>query len=1071
MRARHYVFSLPRAGFIEEVSNSVVSLEHRIADGTRLQAGDSSITAFVGGKMFLYRNRLTQPLQSVALGLAVIGLLASNFAGAQEVEFDIDAQRTDLTLLDIAEASDVQILFVPDIAVQSDSPEVRGIHSVRSALERSLHTTELVYEFKSQNFVVVKQERSQVQRPTLANRASQTRPVMLAALQSSELENAQTSESSQDADDQVDSPVDDPRESIEEVVVTGTRLRNSSPTSPVEVFTRLDIERLGIYSVEEFVRSLPQNHAGQTQTSAIDGSSSVGTLGVATGNLRGLGSDGTLVLINGRRTATTPTIQGSNINLNSIPFSAIERIEVLTDGAASIYGGDAVAGVMNFILKKEYDADEELSFRYTSGGNGGDSMVLEPTFGVNWGSGSLSGSLRFETIDPVLAADTGFTTQDFTARGGSDKRLPPSPFHPLVIRDALTFQPLGGVNPSRDAAMPVTLADISMANLPPWDSVPTHLTDERESTTAFVTVTQNLSDLIESYFEFNYADYESYAERGGILTERAIVPPSNAFNDTGIPLFVNSYKFQLETQNGLITPSSNQSQTESYGAVAGILAELPVNNWQLDSFVKFAQEEAWIRAFDGPNSTELAARLADSNPETALNLFGDGSQQTAAAVANLFAVSDHPWSLPTSNTNETVQFSLSANGDLFSIPGGNVAGVLGYDYRKDSRTFSGYIATTLLDTEPERAVNAVYSEVMIPIIGDGNSMPGVHSLEFRAAARWEEYIIKGPFDGAGSDTQREFAETSPSIGFAWYITPEFKLRANFGDTFKAPRLDQLFGASELRVSFFSTIIRSILAGAGIFTDPETGAPIGVYATNSGGNPDLKPEISDTLTVGFDYLPTRALNGLQIRATYTEIETQDVVASASSVLSGAPDRFIGVTAARDESGNIYQWNMIPINFSQETVRAADLNLSYDFDRNWGHVQVGASGTYTFERSLTFFAGGTPVESQETFAGPDRLKYRAWFACNNGPWAATLNMNYSSSYEYAFSPVQNRVDSYMTFDFTGSYEFGDGWRLDLGIRNVTDEEFPFIDQRQPFDPRRVDIMGRTSYLEVSKSLDLL
>ena len=1021
--------------------------------------------------MFFSATVSPNPTRSVALSLAAFALLTSNFAGAQEVEFDIDAQRTDQTLLDIAEASDVQILFVPNIAVQSDSPEVRGNHSVRSALEKSLDTTELVYEFKAQNFVVVKQENSQIQRPTVANHASQARPVMLAALQSSEPQSAQSSESSQDAGGQVGTPADDSRESIEEVVVTGTRLRNSSPTSPVEVFTRLDIERLGIHSVEGFVRSLPQNYAGHTQTSAIDNSSSVGTLGVATGNLRGLGSDGTLVLINGRRTATTPTIQGSNINLNSIPFSAIERIEVLTDGAAAIYGGDAVAGVMNFILKKGYDAEEEFSFRYTSGGNGGDSMVLEPTFGVSWGSGSVSGSLRFESIDPVLAADTGFTTLDFTARGGSDQRFLPSPFHPLVIRNALTFQPLGGVNPSRDATVPVTLADISMANLAPWDPVPTHLTDERESTTAFVTITQSLSDSIESYFEFNYADYESYAERGGILARSVLVPPSNAFNDTGIPLFVGAYDFQVETQNGLITPSSNQSETESYGAVAGILADLPINNWQLDSFVKFAQEEAWIRAFDGPDAIELAARLADSNPETALNLFGDGSQQTAAAVANLFAVSDHPFSLPTRDTNETMQFSLSVNGDLFSLPGGNVAGVLGYDYRKDSRSFSGYIASTLLDTEPEREVNAVYSEVMIPIIGDDNSMPGVHSLEFRAAARWEEYIINGPFDGTGSDTEREFAESSPSIGFAWYITPEFKLRANFGDTFKAPRLDQLFGASNPEVTFFSTIIPGILAGAGAFTDPETGSPIGVYATNFGGNPDLKPETSDTLTVGFDYLPTRALTGLQVRATYAEIETQDVVADASSVLFDVPEEFIGVAAARDESGNIYQWNLVPINFSEETVRAADLTLSYDFDRNWGHVQVGASGTYTFERSVTFVAGGTAVESQETFAGPDRLKYRAWFAWNNGPWAATLNMNYSSSYEYPFSQVQNRVDSYTTFDFTGSYEFGDGWRLDLGIRNVTDEEFPFVDQRQPFDPRRVDIMGRTSYLEVSKSLDLL
>ena len=996
-------------------------------------------------------------------------LLAFSFASAQEVDFDIDPQATDQTLLEIAEVGEVQIVFVPDAVEQSESPEVRGSQSVQSAIETSLDTTELVYEFKARNFVVVKPENATAPQPMAVVQNTGAEPVLLAQLQPSE-EPGEPSGGATASDTEAPSPDPDLRP-VDEIVVTGTRLRDSSPTSPVQVFTMTDMERMGINSVEGLVRALPQNYAGHTQTSAIDNSSSVGTLGVATANLRGLGSDGTLVLINGRRTASTPTIQGSNINLNSIPFSAIERVEVLTDGAAAIYGGDAVAGVINFILRQGYDAEEKLALRYTSGAHGGNSMYVAPSFGVGWGSGSLSGSLRIESIEPVVAAKTGFTTLDYRSLGGSDQRSPPGPFHPLIIRNALTFQPLGGVDPSRDGTVPVTLADISMANLAPWDSVPTHLTDERESTTAFVSIEQRLAESVDGYVEFNYASYESYAERGGIFARNAFVPPSNAFNNTGVPL-IAGYRFQTETERGLIEPSTNQSATDSYGVVLGVIADLPFRNWQVDSFVKYAQEEAWIRAFDGPGATELAARLADSNPATALNLFGDGSQQTEAAVANLFEVSTHPWSLPTTDTNDTTQYSISANGNLFSLPGGNIAGVLGYDYRKDSRTFSGYLATTLLETSPEREVNALYSEVMIPIVGDGNSMLGIYALEFRAAARWEEYVINGPFGGVGSSNeQREFAETSPSIGIAWHLAPGLKIRANAGDTFKAPRLDQLFGAPDPRVTFFSTIIPGYLARAGVFVDPETGSPFGVYPTNFGGNPDLKPEVSDTLTVGFDYAPEGILNGLRISATYSEIDTQQVVASTSSVLFDVAEAFVGVAAGRDASGNIVQWNLFPVNFSLETARAADLDVSYDFDPDWGHVQLGASGTYTYERSLTFLPGAEAVESQETLNGPDRLKYRAWFAWSNGPWAATLNMNHSSDYENNISRVQDRVDAYTWFDLTGSYEFGEGWRLDGGIRNLTDADFPFVDQRQPFDPRRVDIMGRTTYLEVSKSLDLL
>ncbi len=998
----------------------------------------------------------------------VCGLLAFNSASAQEVEFDIDPQATDQTLLEIAEVGDVQIVFVPDVVEESESPEVRGSQSVESAIDKSLDATELVYEFKAKNFVVVKQENAAAPQPKAVVHNTGAEPVLLAQLQNSEEPEAPAGATASDTE----APSPDPDLGpVDEIVVTGTRLRDSSPTSPVQVFTMGDMERMGINSVEGFVRALPQNYAGHTQTSAIDNSSSVGTLGVATANLRGLGSDGTLVLINGRRTASTPTLQGSNINLNSIPFSAIERVEVLTDGAAAIYGGDAVAGVINFILRQGYDAEEKLALRYTNGANGGDSMLMAPSFGVGWGSGSLSGSLRIESIDPVVAADAGYTTQDYTSLGGSDQRTHAGPLHPFLIRNALTFQPLGGVSPSRDGTVPVTLADISLANLAPYDSPPRHLTDQRESTTAFVSIEQRLGESMDGYVEFNYADYESYAERGGIFVRNALVPPGNAFNNTGVPLLAG-YRFQTEAESGLIEPSTNQSATNSYGVVVGAIAELPFRNWQIDSFVKYAEEESWIRAFDGPNETELAARLADSNPATALNLFGDGSQQTEAAVANLFEVSTHPWSLPTTDTNDTSQYSISANGNLLSLPWGNVAGVIGYDYRKDARTFSGYLATTLLETAPEREVNALYSEVMIPIVGDGNSIPAIYALEFRAAARWEEYVINGPFGGIGSrDEQREFAETSPSVGIAWHVTPGLKIRANAGDTFKAPRLDQLFVAPDPRVTFFSTIIPGYLARAGVFVDPDTGTPFGVYPTNFGGNPDLKPEISDTLTVGFDYSPEGALTGLRISATYSQIDTQQVVATTSSVLFDVPEAFVGVAAGRDASGNIVQWNLFPVNFSLETARAADFDMSYDFEPGWGHVQLGASGTYTYERSLTFLPGAEAVESQETLNGPDRLKYRAWFAWSRGSWTATLNMNFSSSYENNVSQVQDRVDSYTWFDLTGSYEFGDGWQADGGIRNATDTDFPFVDQRQPFDPRRVDIMGRTIYVEVSKSLDLL
>ncbi|MDE0053257.1 MAG: STN domain-containing protein [Gammaproteobacteria bacterium] len=183
--------------------------------------------------------------------------MAFSFASAQEVDFDIDPQATDQTLLEIAEVGEVQIVFVPDAVEQSESPEVRGSQSVQSAIETSLDTTELVYEFKARNFVVVKPENATAPQPMAVVQNSGAEPVLLAQLQPSEEPDAPAGGAT--ASDTEEPPPDPDLRPVDEIVVTGTRLRDSSPTSPVQVFSMTDMERMGINSVEGFVRALPQN--------------------------------------------------------------------------------------------------------------------------------------------------------------------------------------------------------------------------------------------------------------------------------------------------------------------------------------------------------------------------------------------------------------------------------------------------------------------------------------------------------------------------------------------------------------------------------------------------------------------------------------------------------------------------------------------------------------------------------------------------------------------------------------------------------------------------------------------
>ena len=197
-------------------------------------------------------------------------------------------------------------------------------------------------------------------------------------------------------DEARDEPEEEAREP-EEVVVTGTRLRDVISGVPIVVINREDMLLQGLGSVEDLVRSLPQNFSDVNAAATLDNSmNSVDTIGQSAVDLRNLGEGSTLVLVNGRRWVQSSTFGNGAVNLNGIPFNAIERVEVLTDGASAIYGADAQAGVINFILRDDFSG-AETSLRQDLGANEGDILKIEQTAGVSWAGGAL---LRIAGQDP-----------------------------------------------------------------------------------------------------------------------------------------------------------------------------------------------------------------------------------------------------------------------------------------------------------------------------------------------------------------------------------------------------------------------------------------------------------------------------------------------------------------------------------------------------------------------------------------------------------------------------------------------------------------------------------------------
>ena len=228
------------------------------------------------------------------------------------------------------------------------------------------------------------------------------------------------SEGDSDAQAQEDSVLPDPETTI---TVTGSRIASGNPSVKVTVITEEDIRARGVTSVEELIRTLPENVAtiGAITNERARGPlrqgnapvSELGSLGVSAANLGGAGAGNTLVLVNGRRIAGAAGIQDGFVNLNNIPLSAVERVEISTAGASAIYGADAMGGVINFILRSNYSGTT-ITAQHEFSKNGADNSRVSLYSRQGWATGNISGTVSYSRRDPVNNYKSGYVTEDYS---------------------------------------------------------------------------------------------------------------------------------------------------------------------------------------------------------------------------------------------------------------------------------------------------------------------------------------------------------------------------------------------------------------------------------------------------------------------------------------------------------------------------------------------------------------------------------------------------------------------------------------------------------------------------------
>ena len=876
------------------------------------------------------------------------------------------------------------------------------------------------------------------------------------------------------------------QEAAQRVEITGSSIKriDGETALPVQVIDRKAIERSGVINVEQLLQSVTAmaSSGGLTTASA----SGAATGGISAISLRGLTSLRTLVLINGRRIAPYGigfTGDSVSVDVNSIPLAAIDRVEILKDGASAVYGSDAVAGVVNFILRSDFRGGE-LALTAGDTTQGG---ANSQRFSATWGKGDLArdgynvmimGSHQKE--GGLKGADRDFAKSGINVAAGNDTSSGNTFPANIVLLDAngLTRNPAVGVCPGPYSFVDPLNNPGNRCRFDPSPLVALIPPSERSSLLAAAkfALTPNLEAFVEASYShnsirtviqpvplsdqfalpsnhplFNVAPYNGAstiqlspsAKYYPTAYVRSLIAPGDP-----LPDILVRYRASLSGDRDITDVSSAPRLTFGLrGAAAG---------WDLDAAFLHSQSRVVETVNDGyPQLTRILPILNSGN----VNFWGPSTAAEAAAVRASNFTGE---AFRITSTLDSVQ--AKATRDLVKLPGGTMALAIGTEARREKYLFdpsaaiqtgdvSGY-GGNFLTTDRSRQVQALFSELSLPI---------VTGLEANAAVRWDRY------QGVGNST-------TPKFSLRWQPVKAVLLRGSIGDGFRAPSLQDLFLPTTTGVTppGLSDPLRcpTTTGGNDCLTQ---------FTTSNGGNATLKAEKSRSATLGLVFEPTA---NSSIGVDLFKIDVKDTITNgvpAALILSDLPryghlvtrgPRSVAFPNLPGPITNIEQTNA---NLGETRVAGVDIDARISFAMGQqGKLSLQANGTY-FSKFDTQNPDGTftgNVNAVNPATGGLIPRWRHVLSANwsRGNWDMTLTQNYQKGYTDLASTVSEttpRVDAYQTWDAQIAYSGWKDLRLTLGVRNLLDRDPPYtnaggqVSFQSGYDPQYADPRGRFIY----------
>jgi iron complex outermembrane recepter protein len=889
----------------------------------------------------------------------------------------------------------------------------------------------------------------------------------------------------------------EPPQTIEKIEVTGSSIKRvvEEGALPVQVITKEEITRAGITSAEQLVSQIAANGNGGTNLSSQVGiqlsTESRNNNGNSSANLRGLGASNTLVLLNGRRVSLHGA-KGYAVDLNSIPLAAVERVEILKDGASSLYGTDAIAGVINFIMRKDYRGSEVSGFMDLTHDGGGNIWRVNGVTG--WGDlskdkfnviaslsydeqAALKGSQRsFSNGNQPLrglstdTTGTPFATQ--TGRAGSAigaSFTVPGLTGTFTRANLLSFQGKCNTVPGQ-AQYEYILNDFAAARFGcTFDTGSTAVLmqpNERLNLVARGTfaLSPSTTAFIEGVAAKSVAKKTFEAQQ---LTTTGTL--ANAWYPVGgpfyqdltafIPGFDKTKPIAYRWRCDACGPREIETTTDSFRLLAGIEGAI-TQSWDYKGSLSIGQSKAESLLGGGYYYT---AGLISALGSGKINPFSLDGSQTAEARGLLAAASAAGQTL-FGGTSSLLAADFTASGDIFKLPAGPLTAAVGLDFRQESYELAdGSTSTQPIFSAPfdatfpkvTRKISAIFAEGLIPI---------AKGLEATVAVRHDNY---SDFGGT----------TNPKVSFRWSPVAEVLVRGSYGTGFRAPSFFQVYGTSgESQIP--GNIADPVLCPA------NPGNP--VYCAirpnaRSGGNPDLKPETSKQWSVGAAFSPTKWLSAtadmweIKRNDLIYELTPQQVVANFTTF----PQNFVrSADGTLTGPGGYIQAGYV--NADGDVTRGVDLNLQMSTPIAAGRLTTSLDGTYVMSHKERVFATQEFTEyvgQWSTRSIFPRWKHKLSFNYSQGPWTATLSQLYVHSYkdELPYGPppagFNDTVKAYITYGLSASYKGIKNLTINAGVKNLFNTDPPFTAHNYDFaggagwDPRVADPRGRAYTLGAS------